>query len=209
MTHESQSEAGGASFDVTLINGRSACLRHVRASDRCRLAQGVRDMSKQSRYMRFFSGFREAPAPVLDHLTNVDGTKHIAWGAIDLDDATHPAIAAAHAIRPNSTSDTGEFALGVLDDYHRQGLARLLLAAVLRDCQAQGFTQLTAETLSENRKARRFLKMIGAQSSGQSGQIIRHKFSVFEAIAQLRRMEQPDGLNMILDEPVTKSDPLP
>lgn len=153
MTQDDQAQS--IALNISLVSGRSVCLRRVQASDRSRLSQGVRDLSGQSRYLRFFSGFKEAPAPVLDRLADIDGIKHIAWGAIDSENGEAPAIAAAHAIRPKATSQMGEFALAVLDTYHGQGLARLLLAAVLRDCSAHGFGELRAGTITMRRERSR------------------------------------------------------
>src|SRR5690554_7192175 len=60
------------------------CLRPLSESDHDRIERGIMGLSQQSRYLRFFSGFKSAPRNLVEQLTAVDGMNHIGWGAVNL-----------------------------------------------------------------------------------------------------------------------------
>lgn len=61
-----------------LNDATPVCIRRVRREDEARLKEGIARLSPQSRYLRFFSGMREAPPQVLRALASADGHDHIA-----------------------------------------------------------------------------------------------------------------------------------
>ena len=48
-------------IETHLNDGRPVCIRELRREDEQRLKEGIARLSPQSRYLRFFSGMREAP----------------------------------------------------------------------------------------------------------------------------------------------------
>jgi hypothetical protein len=86
-------------IETRLNDGTPVCIRRVRREDEARLKAGIARLSPQSRYLRFFSGMREAPPQVLRALVSVDGYDHIAWGALRSDLADTPALGVVHAFR--------------------------------------------------------------------------------------------------------------
>lgn len=163
------------------------CLRPLWPDDKETLRAGVAALSDQSRYLRFFSGARTVPEPIIDRLADSDQTDHIAWGAIDLLSDPPMAIAAGHAIRVGKT-DSMEIALAVLDEYQGLGVARLLLTEIAQICQNQGVTSLTAETLAENRAARRLFQALGGVSNYSSGPVVRYTFQIEEFLIRLKSL---------------------
>lgn len=151
------------------------CLRPITQCDKELLRDGVSMLSDHSRYLRFFTGAKTIPEPILDRLVEVDAENHIAWGAIDISDSPARAIAAAHAIRVTET-ETMEIALAVLDAYQSLGVARVLLLEIAKACQEIGVPSLTAETLSENRGARRLFTALGGTANYGSGPVVRFVF---------------------------------
>jgi GNAT superfamily N-acetyltransferase len=151
------------------------CLRPITRCDKELLRDGVSRLSDRSRYLRFFTGAKTIPEPILDRLIDVDVENHIAWGVLDITDSPARAIAAAHAIRVAQT-ETMEIALAVLDGYQSLGVARVLLLEIAKACEEIGVPSLTAETLSENRGARRLFKALGGTANYSSGPVIRFVF---------------------------------
>ena len=62
-----------------LNDGTPVCIRRVNREDEARLKEGIAQLSPQSRYLRFFSGMREAPPQVLRALASADeiGRAHV------------------------------------------------------------------------------------------------------------------------------------
>ncbi len=185
-------------IETSLSDGRPVCLRTIRPSDEARIRDGIREMSDRSRYLRFFSAFREPPESVVKQLVAVDGHDHIGWGAILLDGKHYPPVGAAHAIRSKTHAATGELAIAVLDDFQGQGLARMLIAAVLVECSHEDLPILDIQILGENRVAANLIVSIGAQRLKGVGSVQNYQINVGEALDKLSHTAQPPGVNDVL-----------
>ena len=155
-------------------------------------------MSDRARYLRFFSAFREPPESVVKQLGAVDGHDHIAWGAILLDGKHYPPVGAAHAIRSKTHAATGELAIAVLDDYQGQGLARMLIAAVLVECNHEDLPILDVQILGENQVATKLIVSIGAQRQKGIGSVQYYQLNVGMALDKLSHSARPPGVTDVL-----------
>lgn len=187
------------SVDALLDNGTHVCLRRIRHSDIERIEDGISQMSDQSRYLRFFSGSKTMPPSVVERLASVDGTHHLAWGVVNMDLPDHPAIAAAHVFRETETSDSGEFAIAVLDQYHGQGVARILMMTIFLDCYCEGFRKLQIDILRNNKKASGLIRSVGATPCAMEGPVAQYNLVIREAISALQQMENPTALRDIAE----------
>ena len=174
-----------------LTNEVPVCIRRVRVEDEQRLKDGIALLSHRSRYLRFFTGMREAPQRVIDALVDVDGHDHIAWGALRSDVVDTPALGVVHAIRDAAEPTEAEFSVAVIDAYHGKGLARLLAAVLLLDCRREGLQHLTVHVLGENAAARALAKGLRAQWVGHEMAVQVFDIEVARAIVSL---EEEDGL---------------
>lgn len=181
-------------IDTHLNDGIPVCIREVRKDDEQRLKDGIAQLSPQSRYMRFFSGMREAPQKVIDTLVTVDGHDHIAWGAIRNDLPGQPALGVVHAFRDDDDPETAEFSIAVIDAYHGRGLGRLLTAVLLLDCQHEGLEHLTVHILPENRPALSLARSLGAHHLDQAEGVMRFDIVIDDALAVMRLDEGVPGL---------------
>ncbi|MEH6790055.1 GNAT family N-acetyltransferase [Parasphingorhabdus sp.] len=186
------------SVDVILDNGTPVCLRRIRHSDREQIEAGISQMSDKSRYLRFFSGAKTMPPSVVERLANVDGTHHLAWGVVKMDEDDRPAIAAAHVFREEQSSDLGEFAIAVLDSYHGQGVARILMTTMFLDCYCEGMRELRIEILRDNKKASGLVRSVGATAVAMEGPVAQYGLVIEDAIAALAEMKSPAGVQTIL-----------
>lgn len=153
----------------------------------------IQQLSDRSRYLRFFTGMKAVPNIVLDRLTDADGENHVAWCATDLTRPSRPIIGAAHAIRTEKDG-VADFALGVVDAYHGQGVARLLIGALLLQSRAQGVTGFTAQVLLENNKARGLFKALGSVVTERDGPVATLSFDT--AMMQQRLIAMPGALGL-------------
>jgi GNAT superfamily N-acetyltransferase len=185
-------------IETILSDGRAICLRTIRPSDEARIRDGISEMSDRSRYLRFFSAFREPPESIVKRLSAVDGHDHIGWGAILLDGDEYPPIAAAHAIRLEDDDARGELAIAVLDEYQGVGLARTLIAAVLLDCLDEDLVELEMHLLGENRAANALVMSLGAKRKPALDSVAHFVLDVRDALAMMRDKPQPQGVMDVL-----------
>ncbi len=181
-------------IDTRLNDGIPVCIRQVRKDDEQRLKEGIAKLSPQSRYLRFFSGMREAPPQVLRALVTVDGHNHIAWGALRSDLPDTPALGVVHAFRDAEDPGTAEFSVAVIDEYHGRGLARLLTAVLLLDCAREGLEHLAVHILPENRPALALARSLGAHGTGYDNGVSAFEIDIAEALESLRAEEDVPGL---------------
>lgn len=169
-----------------LADGTAVCLRTITPGDAPLLRAGIAKLSAESRYLRFFSPAPILPDPVIARLVDVDGHDHIAWGAICTECEGEPAIGAVHAVRDPGGGPAGEYSVAVLDAFQGLGLARMMTAALLLQCRAEGLETLDVHMLSENAATRRLVKTLGAVWKGEGSGVADYRLDVAEALAALR-----------------------
>lgn len=130
--------------EVTLGDGSRAELSPLLPEDRDVLAEGMSQLSPESRFTRFGLGRGELTSRELDYLTRVDQRRHVAWGAIIEE--------AAAGVGRYIVDDEGcaEMAVTVVDRFQRRGLGRALFEALVAVARADGVEELCFEALPEN-----------------------------------------------------------
>lgn len=181
-------------IDTQLNDGTPVRIRRVEPGDAQRLRDGIARLSPQSRYLRFFSGMREAPPQVVRTLVSPDGHDHIAWGALGTDLPGMPALGVVHAFREEDDPEAAEYPVAVIDEYHGRGLARLLTAVLLLDCAREGYDRFTVHILPENRPALALARSLGAHGLGHEGAVSVLEIDIGEALASLRDETDVPGL---------------
>lgn len=181
-----------------LNDGTAVCLRTITPDDAPLIREGIAKLSAESRYLRFFSPAPVLPDAVVQRLADVDGHDHIAWGAICSDCPGRPPIGAVHAVRHRTDRPVGEFSVAVLDEFQGQGLARMMTAALLVHCRAEGLDVLDVHMLSENAAARRLVKSLGATWAGESAGVAEYSLDVAAGIAALRADDDAPGVQEVL-----------
>lgn len=174
----------------TLADGDRVLIRPVIPTDRAGLRQGVREMSRSSRYMRFLAGMNEMSESLLDYFTIVDQQSHVAWCAVEplagkrgygicryrLNDSADslgkaPDLSSdvAHGASASSRL-TADFAVAVIDDMQGKGLGTLLLAVIYTLARAQGVQELCGEILPENPVMPQWMQRLGGRLDWDDGQ---------------------------------------
>lgn len=177
-----------------LSDGTAVCLRTITPQDEPLLRAGIATLSAKSRYLRFFSPAPMPPDPVVAGLVDVDGHDHIGWGALCTDCEGAPAIGAVHAVRYADGGPIGEYSVAVLDAFHGKGLARMMTAALLIQCLAEGLTELDVHTLSDNRAVARLVHSLGATWLRGSAGVAEYRIDVDRALDGLRADREARGV---------------
>ena len=139
-------------------------LRPIRPEDAQPLQDFVRELSEESRYMRFVSMMRELSAPMLSRYTRIDYDRELALVAtisgVAGTDEGDQVIAFAHYLR-NRDGVGAEYALVVADAWQRHGLGRQLMRALIQAAQQQDLTYIDGYVLSTNYAMLGLLKQLG------------------------------------------------
>jgi acetyltransferase len=132
-----------------LRDGRRVTVRPVLPQDAGLEQALVRALSPASRYQRFFAPIRELPPDWLQRLTQIDYRLHQALIVESFDGEEALAVAEARYV-VDATGKVCEFAIVVADDWQRLGLARRLLAQLLRVAAEAGLRQMVGDVLATN-----------------------------------------------------------
>jgi len=160
------------SFDVRLRDGRWVRIRPIVAEDREGIARGLQRMSPKTRYRRFHRAIDTLSERELGYLANVDQERHVAWGAVSLEEPGRPGVAAARFVRDALDPDEAEFAIAIVDDYQSVGLGRLLMETLLLSAADAGLQRLVGFVLPENTGAINLFRSLGARmAEGDDGEL--------------------------------------
>jgi GNAT superfamily N-acetyltransferase len=174
------------SFPRTLtVDGLRVCIRPVTPSDRERLLEGIRSMSVETSYRRFFTPTFYPSDETLRYLTHVDGEQHMALGAVDCTRDGFPGVGAARYVRLAEEPAVAEAAVVVLDAYQQRGIGSLLIAALSRYAAAHNVERFRGFVLAENRPFLAFLRDLGAVNERAHGGVIEVDVPVYERAEDL------------------------
>lgn len=151
-------------------NGDTWILRPIRPEDASALQDFIRDLSDESRYMRFVSMLRELTPRMLTRYTSIDYDRELALVAtITEANPDHRGfsreiiIGFAHYLR-NPDSQGAEYALAIADDWHRHGLGAALMRGLIRAADEQGLTYIDGYVLAGNRPMLGLMSHLGFQN---------------------------------------------
>lgn len=183
---------------AALEDGTPVCIRAIRPADESLMRNGIARLSAESRYLRFFSVQPMPPDTVIRGLLNADGRRHIAWGAIAVDQPGKPAIGAVHAVREAAHDPSAEFSVAIVDAYQGLGLARMLVAVLLTHCRVEGIATLEVQILAQNDAARGLVTSLGAEQCGSESGVGEYALDVGMALETLTEHATSPGLRAVL-----------
>jgi GNAT superfamily N-acetyltransferase len=142
--------------DVTLADGTAVRLRCVRPTDKALLLAGFDRLSPESRYRRFFTERAALSEADLRYLTEVDGVRHFALGALCRDEAgCQHGIGVTRYV--SLDGEAAEPAVAVVDEMQGKGLGRVLFQRLVEAAIERGIKRFTAEVLATNDPMRAIL----------------------------------------------------
>lgn len=149
--------------DVQLDDGTWLKLRLIRPADKELLLQGFERLSEQSRYRRFLAPKRTLNVDELRYLTEVDGVRHFALGAILHDDKTNKSrgLGIARFVVIGEDAGIAEAAVAVADEIQGRGLGRILLDRLVEAALERGIHHFRCEVLANNVSMLTLVEKIG------------------------------------------------
>lgn len=148
--------------EYRLRDGRAVLLGPVGPQDKQRLRDGIARLSRNSRYLRFFSPTAQLTEEQLDYLVNVDQVNHVAWGALEPVRPHLPGLGLGRFVRDRDQPEVAEMAVAVVDDWQGRGLGTVLLGLLWLSARHRGITALRSLILPENDITRHWLIALGA-----------------------------------------------
>jgi GNAT superfamily N-acetyltransferase len=147
-------------IDVVYLGGERVVIRPILPQDEDLTTAFFGALSATARQQRFLSAMGSLPPGLVQRLTRVDYTEHLALVAEVFRDGRETVIAEARYARGADRSEA-EFAVSVAEPWQGMGLARLLLGKLAERAAFSGVRRLLGETLATNE---RMLKL--ARSAG-------------------------------------------
>lgn len=149
-------------FTAVLKDGTPARIRPIAPKDKQRLAEGWKQLSPESRYLRFLQPKPTLSKAELAYLTEIDYFDHFAWAAETIDTPDPPGVGIARYIRDPNDSTVAEVAIAVVDHRQRQGLGRILLQVLAEAALENKIDRFRAYVSASNHQVLDTLTMIGA-----------------------------------------------
>ena len=159
--------------DKTLSDGTRVRFRLVRAEDKERILTGLRRMSPESRYLRFFAHRDNLSPHELAYLTEIDQENHFALGVgyLGAEDAEGAGLGVARFVRDAAHPGRAEAAVAVVDEAQGKGLGRALFKRLVEAAKERGVREFELTILADNDAMLGLLQSIfpGAEARPQEG----------------------------------------
>lgn len=156
-------------FNLPMVNGVDILFRPVMPEDRQTIIEGMLELSKQSRYFRFFSPISSLPDSLLEYLTHIDQNNHVAWIAVSQKKVDHNGVGISRFIRLPDEPEIAEIAMVVLDRFQKTGVGTYLMALLYHSALIKGIKILRAFVLAENKIMSDWLGQLGALGKFENG----------------------------------------
>ncbi len=151
-------------------DGQEWLLRPIRPEDAVLLQEFVRELSDESRYMRFVSMLRELTPRMLARYTRIDYDREVALVATA--QVPNPEnrgllreriVGFAHYLR-NADGQGAEYALVIADDWQRRGVGAALMRSLIDVARRQGLSYIEGIVLATNRPMLGLMTSLGMRN---------------------------------------------
>jgi acetyltransferase len=141
-------------------NGVELCIRPLRPDDREREIEFINSLSERTLFYRLMTPLKFLPPHLLDRLMDIDYDRRMAFVASAVPEGCERFVALARYGEPDSP-DTVELGITVSDRWQRTGIARLLIAELLRFAQWRGIRKVEGIVLPDNLPMIELAKALG------------------------------------------------
>ncbi|MBT2129675.1 bifunctional acetate--CoA ligase family protein/GNAT family N-acetyltransferase [Aliiroseovarius lamellibrachiae] len=143
-----------------LSDGTPLLIRPIRTDDAEHVQEFTRDLSEESRFMRFMGQVNELSPEMLAQFTQLDYRREMALVAMaELDGEQVQVGVARYVINPDEKSC--EFAVVVSDRIQHQGLGTKLMKGLFHAAQEHGLEVIEGSVLKKNAPMLRLMKELG------------------------------------------------
>jgi RimJ/RimL family protein N-acetyltransferase len=144
-----------------LRDGRAVTVREIREQDEAEMREAFHRLSADSRYARFMMPVRELSPAMLEAAMHPMPDRDLALVAVSREGTPDEDIVAGARYVGAPGSDSCEFAVTVVDDWHGLGLASRLLETLIAHARARGLRRMEGFVLAANTPMRRLARRLG------------------------------------------------
>lgn len=144
----------------TLADGRAVTIRPIRADDGPAEREFFDHLSGDTKRMRFMKYVGTVTDHLIHFYSHIDYDRHMAFVCEAQVDGKPRLVGEARYIA-NPHLRSCEFGVVIADDWHKTGIAGLLMDALIRYANARGFETMEGLVLRENREMLRFVRALG------------------------------------------------
>lgn len=158
-----------------LADGTDILIRPIRPEDAEMEQSFVRNLSGESRYMRFMQALRELTPDMLVRLTQIDYDREMAFVVLARDENGKDVEVGVSRYAINPDQNSCEFALVIADDWQNRGLGGLLMQVLIDAARDKGLTTIVGDVLSHNTGMLKLMQRLGFErhvSPQDSGVVI-------------------------------------
>jgi len=143
-----------------LADGRRVLLRPIRPADAAAERAFLERLCGEAKRLRFMKFVGSVSEPLVHSFTHVDYAQTMAFVCeADTADGRELVGEARYAATP--PGDACDFGIVIADDWHKSGIAGLLMEALIAYARAQGFAAMEGMVLRENRTMLKFVRALG------------------------------------------------
>ena len=144
----------------TLPDGQDVILRPIKPEDAEMTGEFVRNLSPETKYLRYMNTMREMPPAMIARLTQIDYNREIAFVATVKPEGKEMEVGVSrYSVNPDG--ETCEFAIVVADAWQHRGLARQLMTTLIENARNSGLKAMTGIFLSNNDRMLKFVQNLG------------------------------------------------
>ena len=149
-----------------LADGRTVLIRPIREDDEPAERVFFDALSGETRYLRFMKFVHALNDKLIHFFTHVDYRRHMAFVCEAEVGGARRLVGEARYVG-NEDGKSCEFGVVIADDWHRTGIAGLLMHALIESARANGYETMEGLVLRENPDMRRFVKALGFESHAE------------------------------------------
>jgi len=143
-----------------LADGRTVLIRPIRADDEAAAREFFAALSDDARHSRFLKYVGALNEQLIRFFTHIDYERHMAFVCETAERAARRLVGEARYVA-NADRRSCEFGVVIADDWHKSGIAGLLMEALIRSARANGFETMEGMVLRDNHDMLRFVKALG------------------------------------------------
>lgn len=156
-------------FETRLFNSIPVLIRPLEPEDRPHVEAGIRQLSSTTLLQRFQTPIFRPTEKQIEYLTRVDQVDHLALCAVDKSGAEDVGAGIARCVRLAGRPAFAELAITVKDEYQRQGLGLILLAALSRFAALRGIRTFVGYVDAERRGLLHILRSLNGHVASYEG----------------------------------------
>lgn len=161
---------------LQLRDGRAATLRAIRESDADAIRRAFDRLTAESRYQRFLQHKKHLDPAALDRGVHPrPGRDHAFVAEVPAGDGFEIVGAAQYVFADEDDPSCCEFAITIAEDWRGSGLARELLASLVRRARRDGYATMIGLVLADNAPMLGLARRLGfkVERDGDDGAVVR------------------------------------